>query len=84
MNHKNASSFSILQIRDICCQLGWFGYKFCRFSLKLKIAKLQDCVIKLMLSSHQTPVDRQAAQPGTSQTFCRMSGSGGGKSCGFC
>lgn len=86
MNHKNASSLYILQMRDVCCQLGWFGYKFCHFSLKLKIAKMQDCVIKLMLSSRQTPVNRQAAQPSqpsASRTFCRMSGSGGGKGCGF-
>lgn len=47
MNHKKASSLSILQMRDICCQLSWFGYKFCHFSLKLKITKGKDCVIKV-------------------------------------
>lgn len=63
MNHKKASSLSILQMRDICCQLSCFGYKFCHFSLKLKIAKVKDCVIKLMLSSNQTPVNREANPP---------------------
>jgi len=75
MNHKKASSLSILQMRDIYCQLSCFGYKFCHFSLKLQITKMKDCVIKLMLSSNPTPVNRQAAlpQPLTSQTLYRMS-----------
>lgn len=63
MNHKKSSSLSVLLMRDICCQLSCFGYKFCHFSLKVKIAKMKDCVIKLMLSSNQTPVNRQAALP---------------------
>lgn len=48
MNHKKASSLSILQMRDICCQLSWSGYKFCHFSLELKTIKRKDCVIKVL------------------------------------
>lgn len=48
MNHKKAPSFSVLQMRDICCQLSWFGYKFCHFSLELRITKRKDCVIKVL------------------------------------
>lgn len=48
MNHEKASSFPILQMRDVCCQLSWFGYKSCHFSLKLGITRRRDCVIEVL------------------------------------
>lgn len=59
----NASSLSVPRTGDVCCQPGSLGHKFWCFSLKLKVVKMKDSVIKLILSPNQIPVCREAVPP---------------------